>query len=448
MVHSGSPCAEVGDVDTQALELGVKVPDVLLPKEGTDLTKWAVIACDQYETDKKYWADVEALVGDAPSTRYLMLPEVYLDEKDRLDREADIPKKMKVAVEDVFGPPVHAPVFVERRALGRKRWGVVLCLDVEQYDFTVGFQALIKATEKTIPDRIPPRARIRKEAPIELPHIMVLIDDPDKKVIESVAVRTDEYRELYNFDLMQNGGHLTGWAMDEVATNDLLASLKALIDPETYAKKYGVPADSAPMLFGVGDGNHSLATAKACWEELKKYGAPMDHPARYALVEIENIHDDGIIFEPIHRLILNVQDFEAMIGSFLEFLNKTDEGASFVEEAPKKKPGMHCIQCLSDTKNGYLVIEKPSRVLEVASLQASIDAYLASGIEGVSVAYIHGTQEVEAKKSDKNMGFIVGPMPKGDLFKTVLFDGVLPKKTFSMGEADEKRFYMEAKMIV
>jgi len=312
----------------------------------------------------------------------------------------------------------------------------------------LGSKSLIKATEKTIPDRIPPRARIRKEAPIELPHIMVLIDDPDKKIIEPLATRCAEYKKLYDFDLMQNGGHLTGWAIDEKATQHVVNGLKSLIEPAVYAKKYGVPEDSAPMLFGVGDGNHSLATAKACWNELKANGAPMDHPARYALVEIENIHDEGIIFEPIHRLLFNVPALDALLDSFVEFFNANGEEASFVEAAPDKTPGAHCIQCVSAAKNGYLVIAKPSRVLEIASLQAAIDAHLAKGEEGVTVAYIHGTEEIEAKKSDKNIGFIVGPMPKNDLFKTVLFDGVLPKKTFSMGEADEKRFYMEAKMII
>lgn len=438
----------MSDLEKQGLELGIKIPDILLPKEGTDLTKWATIACDQYETDHKYWSDVEAFVGDAPSTRYLMLPEVYLDAEDRLEREADIAKKMKVAVDGVFAPPIKAPIFVERKALGRTRRGIVVSVDVEKYDFTLGAKSLIKATEKTIPDRIPPRARIRKEAPIELPHIMVLIDDPDKKVIEPLAARTAEYKKVYDFELMQNGGHLAGWALDDAAMLGVFDGLKSLIEPAVYAKKYGVPEDSAPMLFGVGDGNHSLATAKACWEELKAKGASMDHPARFALVEIENIHDDGIIFEPIHRLMFNVPSLDALLDSFVEFFNANKEEAKFVEAMPEYTPGFHCIRCVSASKNGYLVIEKPSRVLEIASLQASIDDFLAKGGEGVSVAYIHGIDEIEAKKSDKNIGFVVGPMPKNDLFKTVLYDGVLPKKTFSMGEADEKRFYMEAKMII
>jgi len=316
-------------------------------------------------------------VGDAPSTRYLMLPEVYLEAADRLEREADIPKKMKVAVDSVFAPPVKAPILVERKALGRTRLGVVISVDVEKYDFTLGSKSLIKATEKTIPDRIPPRARIRKEAPIELPHIMVLIDDPDKKVLEPLATRRADYKKVYDFDLMKNGGHLTGWAVDEKATQDLVDGLKSLIEPAAYAKKYGVPEDSAPMLFGVGDGNHSLATAKACWNELKANGAPMDHPARFALVEIENIHDEGIIFEPIHRLVFNVPSLDALMDSFIEFFNANGEDAKFVETAPEQTAGMHCIQCVSATKNGYLLIRKPSRVLEIASLQAAIDAHLA-----------------------------------------------------------------------
>jgi hypothetical protein len=377
-----------------------------------------------------------------------MLPEVYLEAEDRLAREADIPKKMKEAVENVFAPPISAPIFVERKALGRTRLGMVVSVDVEQYDFTLGSKSLIKATEKTITDRIPPRKRIRDQAPIELPHIMVLIDDPEKKVIEPLAKRAGEFKKVYDFDCMMNGGHLTGWAVDEAGTKSVFDGLKTLIEPKMYAAKYGVPEDSAPMLFGVGDGNHSLATAKACWDELKANGAPLDHPARYPLVEIENIHDEGIIFEPIHRNMFGVPSFDDLLDSFVAFFNENGESAKFVETAPEKTAGMHCIQCVSSTKNGFLVIEKPSRVLEIASLQASIDKYLAKGAEGVTVAYIHGTEEIEAKKSDKNMGFIVAAMPKNDLFKTVLFDGVLPKKTFSMGEADEKRFYMECKKIV
>ena len=291
--------------------IGVKVPELLLPRAGVDMTKWAVVACDQYTSQPDYWNETESIVGDAPSTLRIMLPELYLDKPDEAERIASINAHMKQYVETgILENKGEGFAYVLRTVEGRTRKGLIVALDLENYDYAKGSTTLIRATEGTIVERIPPRLRIRKDAPLEMPHILVLIDDPERTVIEPIGNALDKTEKLYDFDLMQNGGHVKGYLVnDEAQVKGVIAALEALIDKDAYAAKYNT--DQAPLLFAMGDGNHSFATAKANWERVKAeegLTAKDEHPARYCLVELENVHDEGIIFEPIHRVIFNVGD--------------------------------------------------------------------------------------------------------------------------------------------
>lgn len=282
-------------------KIGVLVPNVMLPPKGTDFSKWAVVACDQYTSQPEYWEQARALIGDAPSTLDLILPEAFLGKPDEQDRINAINKHMREYMENgVLTTLPQGFVLVRRTAAGNTRNGLVLALDLECYDYNKGSTSLIRATEATIVSRIPPRLRIREGAPVELPHILVLIDDPDRTVIEPLFKKTDSFETLYDTDLMLGGGHISGWLVSDPSDiQGVLDALTALTDPDSFKAKYG---DHAPLLFAMGDGNHSLATAKANWEKIKASLPEAElasHPARYALVEIENVHDDGIILEPI-----------------------------------------------------------------------------------------------------------------------------------------------------
>jgi hypothetical protein len=276
----------------------------LLPKPGIDLCKWAVIACDQFTSEPEYWQQVAEIVGDAPSTLNLTFPEVYLEEVAQTQRIQNIQANMRRYLDDGTLQPHNGLIYVERIVDGRKRKGLVICLDLEAYDYTRGSSSLIRATEGTIVDRLPPRMKIREGAALELPHILVLIDDPEHTVIEPVEAASGRLEKLYDFELMLNSGHLRGYAVGANLEDRIIEALRGLADPGAFAAKYGIGAGNPVLLFAMGDGNHSLATAKAIWEKVKPQTG-MDHPARYALVEIENVHDDGLEFEPIHRLIFH-----------------------------------------------------------------------------------------------------------------------------------------------
>ncbi len=288
-------------------DLGILIPEVYLPKAGTDLTKWAVVACDQFTSQPEYWREVERLVGDAPSTLQLTFPEVYLEQPGKEERIRSIQSTMRQYLDAGVLEPHTGLVYVERSVAGKTRRGLVLALDLERYDYNKGSSSLIRATEGTIVDRLPPRMKIREGAALELPHILVLIDDPHRTVIEAADAQKSRLRKLYDFDLMQGSGHLTGYAVDEALQEKTVSALRGLAHPKVFASKYGIGADQPLLLFAMGDGNHSLATAKAVWEKLKPH-VGMDHPARYALVEIENVHDEGLEFEPIHRMLFGLKN--------------------------------------------------------------------------------------------------------------------------------------------
>ena len=292
-------------------DLGILVPEVYLPKPGVAPSQWAVIAVDQFTSEPEYWEEVESIVGDAPSTFNITLPEIYLDSPDVADRIHSIRNSMKQYLRGGILQSREGMILVERTVAGKKRSGLMLCLDLEQYDYNEGSTSLIRATEGTIVDRLPPRMKIREGAALELPHILVLIDDPQRTVIEPLVAMKKSFRKLYEFDLMLGSGHIAGYAVDD--ETPAIEALRHLAKPEIFAAKYGIGADKPVLLFAMGDGNHSLATAKAVWEKMKP-SVGMDHPARYALVEIENVHDEGLTFEPIHRVLFGVKkDFTAAL---------------------------------------------------------------------------------------------------------------------------------------
>ncbi len=432
--------------------LGVQIPQVYLPKNGIDLTKWSVIACDQFTSQPEYWQEVERLVNGNPSTLHLILPEAYLGRADQQMRIQRIHATMRAYLDQGLLEPHEGLIYVERTALGRTRHGIMLSLDLEQYEFRPGSSALIRATEETIVERLHPRVQVREGALLELPHILVLIDDPQKMVIESLTARRDTLPRLYDFDLMLGSGHLSGYAVPEALTEQVIAALQHLARPQDFLAKYNFPpsAQEAVLLFAVGDGNHSLATAKAVWEKIKSR-AGMNHPARYALVEVENLHDDGLVFEPIHRVLFDVKgDVLAALPAYFgssctcTSISSADEMASLVETASPARQRFGLIQ---GGRCHLIEIEAPASHLAVGSLQNFLDDFLARG-GAAKIDYVHGAEVVmRFGDSPTNAAFYLPALEKSELFKTVILDGLLPRKAFSMGEAVEKRFYMEARRI-
>ncbi len=430
-------------------DIGVLVPDVMLPPKGTDFSKWAVVACDQYTSQPDYWQKARDYIGAAPSTLDLILPEAFLGKPDEAARIASIREKMREYLRDgVLQTLPTGFVLVRRSAAGNTRNGLVLALDLECYDYRKGSTTLIRATEGTIVERIPPRLRIREGAPVELPHILVLIDDPKCTVIEPLTEKAAALEPLYDTDLMLGGGHIQGWLVNDPADiQNVLNALTALTDPAAFTEKYG---DHAPLLFAMGDGNHSFATAKANWEKIKATLPEADrenHPARYALVEIENVHDKGIVFEPIHRVVFGCGG-KAGIEALAEKLAAQNGGAavSWGETKPAAGGETHVIPFFTDGQCGTLTVTSPKQQLAVGTLQNAIDALLKE--TKAEVDYIHGDDVVKnlSNKPDA-MGFLLPAMQKSELFPTVIYDGALPRKTFSMGEANEKRYYLECRRI-
>ena len=419
-------------------KLGFYPADILLPKD-VDMTKWAVVACDQFTSQPEYWQVVEDTVGNAPSTLRLILPEAKLNDPDVEQSIADINSTMEQYLESgVFQTLSDSLLYMERtQSDGKIRHGLIGMIDLEQYDFTPGSGALIRATEGTVLSRIPPRVRVREHAPIELPHVMLLIDDPDRTVIAPLTAASGEMEKVYDFELQQEGGHLRGWKLTDIQMDGVAAALEGLCTDAEMQKKYGL-SGAAPLLFAVGDGNHSLATAKQCYENLKKVTPESQWgtlPARYALVEVVNNHDHALQFEPIHRVLFGVQP-DQVLEAF----------KSFYPEAYEGRGEGHVIAYTCAEHTGFLTVPNPKVQLAVGTLQTFLDAYVQE--YGGEVDYIHGddvTDELGAKAG--NIGFKLPAMGKEQLFKTVMTDGVLPRKTFSMGHAQDKRYYVEARRI-
>ena len=404
--------------------------DILLPKSA-DMHRWAVIACDQFTSDAAYWQRVADTVGESQSTLHMILPEAHLGSAD----EAAIVKNINATMDqylasDVFAAYPNSYIYVERTLLnGTVRPGLIGAVDLEEYNYNLGSVSAIRATEKTVLERIPPRQRVRKDAGIEFPHVLMLCDDDRKQLIEPIAALKKDLPLVYDFDLMEGGGHISGWLVNGQAAADFDARLSAYID--------GVPAkyadlDGAPVTLAVGDGNHSLATAKSCYEALKQANPGVDlssHPARFALVELENIHDDSQVFEPIHRILFHVdgkkllQDLQAICA----------EGGFEVEY-------------VMGAERGVLQLDRNKGELAVAVLQEFLDQWMADN--SCEIDYIHGDDEVaELAQQENAVGFLLPPMEKHQLFRGVISGGVLPRKTFSMGHAREKRYYLEGRKI-
>ncbi len=433
-------------------DIAVQVPDILLPKQGIDLQKWAVIAVDQFTSEPEYWEQVEQIVGEAPSTLRLVLPEIYLENADVEARIGKIQQTMRRYLDEGVFEARQGMIYVERTAAGKTRKGIMLALDLEQYDYTKGSQSLIRATEGTIIERLPPRMKIRRGAALELPHILVLIDDPGQTVIEPLADKKRYLPKLYDFDLMLDSGHLCGYAVNDPDLEEkVIYALRQLADPQIFAEKYGLKSAQPILLFAMGDGNHSLATAKAIWEEMKpKVG--LDHPARYALVEVENVHDTGLEFKPIHRILFGIKKdlYQALEAEFGE--NYTYHAVSSKEEmvqwVNRGDPSGQLIGILGGGRDfGVIRITNPSSNLPVGTIQPFLDGFLKNG-GAEKIDYVHGEEVIlRLGLQSNNAGIYLAGMAKSDLFKTVILDGALPRKTFSMGEAKEKRFYMEARRI-
>ena len=410
--------------------------DILLPDfEKVDGKNWAVVACDQFTSEPEYWEAAAAQIGEQPSTLQLILPEVYLNETE--ERVPGIHANMEEYVKNVLVRHPSKMIYLERtQSNGLVRRGLVGVIDLEHYDYNKGSRSLIRATEGTVLDRIPPRLKVRRDALLELPHVMLLIDDPAKTVIEPLAARAETLPLAYSFPLMQKGGKVEGRFVDSVGLGRIEAALNRLISPAQIKERYGEGVD--PLLFAVGDGNHSLATAKAAYEEIKAaHGAAnaLYHPARYALVEVVNLHDPALHFEPIYRVMFNVDPADV-----LKELAKYAEGLRG-NAAPQQA------RFLSAEQKGTVSFGTPSEQLVVGTLQTFIDGYLKDHPEA-TVDYIHGTKSVEALSAkERAVGFLFSGMEKDQLFGAVMRDGALPRKTFSMGAAEDKRYYIECRRI-
>ena len=407
-----------------------KAADILLPKV-EDMSKWAVIACDQFTSDPAYWQRVREHAAGAPSTIELILPEVELGGENEASRIAAIHETMDRYLESaLFTVYQNSLIYVERTLEdGSIRKGLVGMVDLDAYDYAPGSVSAIRATEKTVVERIPPRMKVRRAAPLELPHILMLCDDHDKKLIEPITGRKEDLPVVYDTELMEDGGHITGYLVQ----GDVLAAFEAaLADYAAHVdEKYeGLPG--VPMLFAVGDGNHSLATAKACYEELKAAhpGEDLsDHPARYALVELENIHDEAQVFEPIHRVVFKTD---------VEKLLKDIEAVCASDGFP--------VKWYSGDRSGTIFLDRAKSQLAVGALQSFLDCWLQENAGEVD--YIHDDPEVcRLAQQEGAVGFLLPAMEKSQLFRGVIADGILPRKTFSMGHAREKRYYLEGRVI-
>lgn len=428
----------------------ITVPQILMPKAGTNLEKWAVVACDQYTSQPEYWAETEAIVGDAPSTLKMILPEVFLDTDREQEKTDSIRKTMAQYLAD--GTLTELPrgfVLTQRESGGpAARKGLVVAVDLEAYSYREGDRSLIRPTEKTVVERIPPRLAVRRGADVELPHIMMLIDDPDRTVIEPLFAQPLE--PLYDTDLMQNGGHIQGWFVPEgQLTEQVLNAMDKLLNREDFNRKYQLTQNLPLLNCAVGDGNHSLATAKAYWEEVKQgltAQEQLTHPARYCLCELVNVHDESLLIEPIHRVLFHVQAQQVLAEAQTFF---AAHGCNCTVSDRPVPADIHTqvIPWCTESEEKYLVLTNPAWGIALASLQAFLDAYLSDHPEA-KLDYIHGeavTRRLGCQSG--NMGFLLPPIEKADLFRGVILDGVLPRKTFSMGHAYEKRYYLEAKRI-
>lgn len=440
-------------IDRRLENIGIQIPRILMPQKDTDMQKWAVVACDQYTSELDYWEDVELFIGQSPSTLNLVYPECFLEEPNPEERIKLINLNMGNYLKENILFENEPAFFLVKRNTGTEssRYGLMVALDLEAYDYSKDSTSLIRATEGTIVDRIPPRKKIRINAPVELPHILVLIDDPEKQVIEPLISIINNLEQVYDFDLMKKSGHISGYKIsDSDLIEGIISGLENLSDKDSFKKKYST---ENVLLYAMGDGNHSLATAKATWEEIKNnFSGPdlMKHPARWALVELENIHDKGITFEPIHRVLFNMSkdsffnEIRKSSPYIFESCDSVDEIITMIQKQSGKEQKIG--YCDSEMM-GVITINVPTATIPAGTIQKIIDAYLQENGEAY-VDYIHGKDVTENLGTQKNnCGIFLPAVDKSDFFKTVVLDSAFPRKTFSMGEAHEKRFYVESRRI-
>lgn len=427
---------------------------MLLPAPEIDLEKWAVVACDQYTSQPDYWCKVQELVGDAPSTLRLTLPEIWLEETDAPERIKAIGRTMEEYQENgLLRPTAPGMMLVRRQMEGvtAPRWGLVMAVDLEAYDYREGSNSPIRPTERTVPQRIPARLAVREAATLELPHILLLIDDPQRSVIEPIAAICGELEKAYDTPLMLGGGQLTGWFIPEgPLTDKIQQALETLAAPERLRERYGAPADAPALQFATGDGNHSMAAARARWEQIRETLTPqqrLEHPARWALAEVVNLQDESLEIEPIHRLVAGVNP-QTVLQDAVNYFAAQGAQAQLLEQAPEKEDPW-AVRWVAGEKTGWLCIQPNGRwALPVAALQAFLDDRL-SHWQGAKPDYIHGEETLcNLCAGAQSIGFVLPEFRKEDLFRGVVLDGVLPRKTFSMGRAQDKRYYMEARRIM
>lgn len=437
--------------------VGIILPQILVPKKCYDLQKWAVVACDQYTSEPNYWEEAALYVGNSPSTLKLIFPEVYLGNNDDT-RIKSINKTMTEYIKnDIFDQYEDSFFLIHRKLAnsGVNKWGLIAALDLEKYDYSDGSSSLIRATEGTILDRIPPRKNIRKNAPLELPHILVLIDDPEKTVLEPLITKRESMEIIYHTELMKGGGEISAYGVsDQDLITQIADALVRLANPEKFNEKYD---SKEVLLYAMGDGNHSLATAKSCWEDLKNNSNFTEnelstHPARYALVEIENIFDPGIVFQPIHRVVFSgnkkkfFEEISKLCNNYtIKKMQDLDELLRIINKSVSNQQEFG----FSDSSGLFIVImHSPAAKICAGTVQQAIDAYMKVD-ENADIDYIHGEQ-ITFTLSQKigNFGIFLPPISKEDFFPAIIEDGALPRKTFSMGEAQEKRYYIEARKII
>ena len=422
---------------------GIAVPTILMPEKGIDHAKWAVIACDQFSSDKKYWKKVEDFVSDSPSTLNMILPECYLDEAD--SRVPEINRTMKTYLDKgILKEAGNGFVFMNRSTPWVKsRRGLMVALDLEQYSYEKGAECQIRPTEGTVLERLPVRAAIRQNAVLDIPHILVLFDDPEDRVFKCLEENKGEMSPLYDFDIPDNGGHLEGYMADKA---DLISRLSDIFTDLDEANDF---------LFAVGDGNHSLGAAKQLWEKIKAAGGEdiMNHPARWALVELENIHDSGLNFEPIHRVLFDLnaenftQDMKAFGGFSLSASLSREEMKNQVEASSADK-GIFRIGVQQGEDCRILSMENSSVSLPAEAFHEFLDPWLKNN-NSIEIDYIHGDEVLNELSSKKgNIGFYLPGIDKSSFFSMISRKGPMPRKTFSIGEAEEKRYYLESRKII
>ncbi|MCL1927988.1 MAG: DUF1015 domain-containing protein [Treponema sp.] len=475
------------NISERLAALGITVPELLLPRQGIDLTKWAVIACDQHTQDHSYWEQASAIAEGSPSALNLIFPEIFLEKPvysagrtnagedsplDKEERITAIHRSMKKYLEtEVFAPPQKTLVYIERDTpINQLRRGLLVALDLEAYNWeTKSNPGLIRPTEGTVAKRLPSRMDIRRGAPLETPHILVLIDDEENILLPSLGERAKPKTEnnidaqanaLYDTELMLGSGRVCGWKLDTEDDWEFLAGgLEKLA--KNAMEKYG-----APFLYAVGDGNHSLAAAKGIWEEYKavnqddsdimNHSARCAHPTRWALVELVNLYDPALSFEPIHRLLFGTditpvqQALATLPGYRCRKLNDVAELTALVQDVQCSLLRMGLV-----SREDFFLIEADHVPIAIDTLQPLLDKMIEEQKGRISMDYIHGSEELlrlaakENSGEPKNnaVGILLPPFRKQGLFETIAKHGPLPRKSFSMGDACEKRFYLECRRL-